>query len=144
MVVFGLAGTAYTLLMAGSGPETAKPSPKPSNVAYSLPKPPKPAPNAPVGVSISSLLSPVKAGSNTSVSIKTTPGAACSISVVYAGRASDDSGLAPKKADDYGLAIWTWTVGAAVPVGTWPVKVTCVHHGKSGVVQDDLRVAPQK
>lgn len=85
-------------------------------------------------------MSPVKAGSNTTISVKTTPKATCSISVVYAGAASTDSGLAPKKADAYGEASWTWTVGASVPAGSWPVKVTCTYKAKSGVVQQSLQV----
>jgi hypothetical protein len=103
-------------------------------------KPAQPSPNAPVGVAVDYLMSPVKAGSNTTITIKTTPKATCSISVTYNGVASTDSGLMPKKADAYGNISWTWTVGAGVPAGNWPVKVNCDYRAKSGRVQQDLQV----
>lgn len=141
IVLFGLAGVAYTLF-AGS-PEVkprAQSAPKPDANTYSAPKPVQPAPNTPVGVSVVSLLSPVLAGSNTSVSIRTIPTAICTISVAYNGVASTDSGLAAKTADAYGMASWTWTVGRGVPPGNWPVKVSCSHNGRSAVVQTLLQV----
>lgn len=140
VVLFGLIGTAYTLLAGGTGPEKAPDKPKKAPVDYSLPKPPKPSAKAPVGVSVGSLLSPVKAGSNTSMTVRTVPGARCSLSVVYDGVASTDSGLAAKTADDYGTVTWSWTVEPAVTAGNWPVKATCDRNGKSGVVQASLKV----
>lgn len=144
VVLFVLAGVAYTLFVGQSGPPPAKTTPKPAQTAYSAPKPVAPAPNAPVGVSVASLLSPVIAGSNTSLEVQTTPTASCAVSVVYNGAASTDSGLAPKAADAYGVAGWTWTVGSAVPAGSWPITVTCSYHGKSGVVKTNLQVTPKK
>jgi hypothetical protein len=144
IVLFVLAGTAYTLFLGQSGPAPVKTTAKPAQAAYSAPKPVAPAANAPVGVSVDSLLSPVSAGSNTSLQVKTTPGASCTVSVVYNGVASTDSGLAPKAADAYGIAGWTWTVGPGVPAGSWPINVTCSYHGKSGVVKTNLQVTPKK
>ncbi len=144
VVLFVLAGAAYTLFAGQSGPEPVKTTSKPAQTAYSAPKPVAPAPNASVGVSIDSLLSPVSAGSNTSLEVKTTPKANCTVSVVYNGVASTDSGLAPKVADAYGVAGWTWTVGAAVPAGSWPINVTCSYHAKSGVAKTNLQVTPKK
>jgi hypothetical protein len=144
IVLFVLAGTAYTLFLGQSGPPPDKTTSKPAQAAYSAPKPVAPAPNAPVGVSVDSLLSPVSAGSNTSLQVKTTPTASCAVSVVYNGVASTDSGLAPKVADAYGIAGWTWTVGAAVPAGSWPITVTCSYNTKSGVVKTNLQVTPKK
>lgn len=140
IALFLAAGTAYTLFLGQANPkQTATPAPQPASTPTEI-KPTPPAPNAPVGVSVDSLLSPVSAGSNTSIAVKTTAGANCTISVVYNGVASTDSGLAPKTADAYGLDSWTWTVGATVPPGSWPVKVTCAYKGKSGVVQQNLQV----
>jgi hypothetical protein len=104
-------------------------------------KPTKPAENASVGVSVQSLLTPITPGSNTSITIRTTPSATCIISVVYNDVPSTDSGLKAQQADDFGMATWTWTVGPSVPLGKWPVKVTCTYNKKSGVVQGDLVVA---
>ena len=144
VVLFVLAGVAYTLFTGQSGPAPAKTTSKSAQAAYSAPKPVAPAPNAPVGVSVDSLLSPVSAGSNTSLEVQTTPTASCAVSVVYNGVASTDSGLAPKAADAYGVAGWTWTVGAAVPAGSWPITVTCSYHSKSAVVKTSLQVTPRK
>ena len=104
-------------------------------------KPTKPAENTSVGVSVQSLLTPITPGSNTSITIRTTPSATCTISVVYKDVPSTDSGLKAEQADDFGMATWTWTVGVSVPLGKWPVKVTCTYNKKSGVVQGDLVVA---
>ena len=103
--------------------------------------PTKPAENASVGVSVQSLLTPITPGSNTSITIRTTPSAACTISVVYNDVPSTDSGLKAEQADDFGMATWTWTVGVSVPLGKWPVKVACSYNKHSGVVQGDLVVA---
>ena len=104
-------------------------------------KPAKPAANAKVGASIQALTSPVKPGDNTSLTVKSTPGASCAISVVYDKMPSTDSGLKPQIADDFGIANWAWTVEPSVPLGTWPLKVTCTYLEQSAVVQADLSVA---
>jgi hypothetical protein len=61
--------------------------------------------------------------------------------VVSAEPASTDSGLAQKNADEYGLLSWTWTVEPTVPLGKWPVKISCAYDGKGAFVQGDLVVA---
>jgi hypothetical protein len=136
------AGVGYTFFFGPTGKEAADtqsttPAPSPS----ALPKASKPAADAPVGVSVSSLLSPVAPGSNTSVSIRTLPEAKCKIVVVYNNVPAVDSGLAPKAADEFGTASWTWKVSAAAPEGTWPVNITCERNGKSGFVRGDLVVS---
>jgi hypothetical protein len=99
-----------------------------------------PAANAKVGASVQTITSPVAPGDNASITIKTTPTASCTITVVYNKIASKDSGLTQKVADDYGVVSWTWTVGGATPLGIWPATVTCVYGKNSAVVQGDLRV----
>jgi hypothetical protein len=104
-------------------------------------KPIKPAPNAKESASIQSLTSPVAPGDNAMVTIHTLPDSVCTISVVYDKTASTDSGLAQKNADEYGLLSWTWTVEPTVPLGKWPVKISCAYDGKGAFVQGDLVVA---
>lgn len=113
--------------------ETAPTAPAPKHV--------QPAANAPASAAIQMLSSPVAPGSNASIDVKTNPGADCTISVLYNKVASTDSGLSHKVADDYGLISWTWTIEKTVPLGKWPVKVTCIHNKLSAVVQGDIVVA---
>ncbi|MBL8160075.1 hypothetical protein JNJ66_06490 [Candidatus Saccharibacteria bacterium] len=99
-----------------------------------------PDPNNPVGVSLQMLTSPVDPGSNVSLTAKTTPTADCEIKVEYDKVPSTDSGLVPKKADEYGIVSWTWTVEESVPRGEWPVRVSCKFGEKWGVGGGDLVV----
>ena len=134
------AGAAYTFLMGHQASNT--PVHTTADVAPVEPaiKPSKPAPNAPESAAVESLTSPVAPGANASVAIKTNPGSKCTIAVVYNNVASTDSGLVAKIADDYGDVSWSWTVGPDVPLGTWPVKVTCAYNTRSAFVQGDLTV----
>lgn len=135
VVLFLAAGTIYTLLASQDGSTTTKKAPRTSAQSDASPdiKPPKPAANASVGIALNSLTSPVQAGENATMSIQTTAGATCSISVVYNDVPSRDSGLAAKKADDYGVVTWSWTVGKMTPVGQWPIQTNCARNGKSAV-----------
>lgn len=104
-------------------------------------KPTKPAANAPVGVAVHALTTPITPGSNASITVQTTPEVQCVISVEYNKIASTDSGLVVKTADEYGVVTWSWTVEPAVPLGKWPVNVTCTSDaGKSGMVRGELEV----
>lgn len=96
--------------------------------------------NAIMSASIQTITSPVVPGSNASVMVRTNPLATCTVSVVYDKTSSKDSGLGAKKADEYGLVEWTWTVENNVPLGEWPVKVTCANKKHTAVVENDLRV----
>jgi hypothetical protein len=135
------AGVAYILLSGGTDTE-AKPPPRQTAAKEPVVKAHKPAANAKESAAIEMLTSPVAAGSNASVNVRTLADSTCSIVVTYAGAKSTDSGLKPKTADDFGAVSWTWTVGNAVPAGNWPVTVTCVHNGRSAVVQSELQVTP--
>ena len=103
-------------------------------------EPTAPDPKANVGVAVQVLTSPLTPGSNASMSVHTYPQAKCSISVEYNEVAAVDTGLHDKTADEYGLAMWSWSVPNNAPLGTWPVWVTCAHHGLSGQVRGDLVV----
>jgi hypothetical protein len=138
-------GVAYTYFLGPDGTQTADAITAPVEAPAPQPaiKPTQPAADAKVSASVSMITSPVAPGSNSSVAIKTNAGAACKISVVYDKVETKDSGLTPKTADEFGTVSWAWTVGSSVPLGKWPVKVTCtnVKGDKSAVVQADLVVA---
>lgn len=142
MVLFALAGVVYVFVSPGAPaakPITVDKNSTASIDSYTL-KPTPPGPNAGVGVSVGSLTTPVKAGANASINIRTTATAKCSIAVIYNNAASHDSGLAPKVADAYGIATWSWTVPVTTPAGSWPVKVRCDYHKRWAVVESKQQV----
>ncbi len=141
VMVFLIVGVAYVYYVDNQTPlpkatQTAK-----NPVEQEVIKPVQPSANAPEGVAVETLLSPVKAGENTSISVRSNAGSSCTIVVSYdGGRVSKDSGLLPKPADVYGFTTWTWTVEPNVPAGTYPIKVTCVYNGRTGLVIGNLEV----
>lgn len=141
LILFVVAGVVYVFVVGRSSALDTK--------AVALPvaaptrqeiKPTAPATNAVESAAVELITSPVALGSNASISVKTNAKSSCAISVVYNNVASTDSGLGTKVADEYGTISWTWTVSKTAPVGTWPVKVTCVYNSRSAVVQADLQV----
>jgi hypothetical protein len=141
VAICGAAGVVYVLITGRSTISDAKAQPAPSpEPGAAIPKPPKPAPNAPESAGIESLDTPVKIGQNTSMSVKTLPDSVCAITFIYNNTPSKDSGLIQKNADDYGTITWSWTIGNEVPVGKWPAKVTCTLNKKSAVVIGDVEV----
>jgi endonuclease YncB( thermonuclease family) len=60
-----------------------------------------------------------------SVTVKTSPGAACTIDVRYKSGSSNAKGLEPAKADAQGQVTWSWKIGSNTAVGVWPVIVQC-------------------
>jgi hypothetical protein len=141
LAIFLVAGVAYVYFSGKKPYQPPKADKKPATVeAQPFPAPKKPSPNAKAGVAVNALISPVSRGANTSITIQTNATSKCTITAVYNGVASHDSGLTPKTANDYGIVIWTWTVDKTAPVGTWPVTVTCVYNGRSGVVIGNLEV----
>ena len=137
LLLFVGAGVAYVYISGrpGAKHETSE-VPVNTDESSPLPKPVAPGPNAPEGVAVGSLTTPVKIGANASLNIATNAGSKCTIIVTYNGVVSTDSGLGPKPSDAYGNVTWTWTINSAVPPGSWPIKVTCVYNGRSAVVQD--------
>jgi hypothetical protein len=141
VVIVG-AGVAYTWYTGQHTVEAvAAPVDETPPVSAPVIKPPNPAPNAKVGASVQMITSPVAPGANASITVKTNPTSECTIKVVYDTIISTDSGLSPKTADEYGIVSWTWTVEESVPVGKWPVKVTCAYNKNSAMVQGDLKIA---
>jgi len=97
-------------------------------------------PNAPVGVAIEVISSPIPRGGEALASVKSYPNATCVIKVMYNNVASTETGLESKVADDFGVVSWSWNVSGAVPIGSWPVDITCAHHSKSGYVQGSILI----
>ena len=136
ILLLGGIGAAYAWYTAQNAKVVVTETPTP--VTRTIKKAVVPAKNVPVGVSVTILTSPIKPGSNASITIKTKPLAACSIRIEYDKRPSTDSGLVPKQADEYGVVTWTWTVESTRPVGKWPIDVTCAEDEKSGYVRGEL------
>ena len=136
------AGTAYIFITDKTASTAVPISPMP--VSATAPageiKPKAPSPNAREGVAVELVTTPVRAGSQASVAVRTNPTSTCTITATYNGMVSHDTGLTPQTADSFGSASWTWTVDTAAPVGTWPVDITCTYHGRSGVGRADLEV----
>ncbi|MEO5691361.1 MAG: hypothetical protein ABIQ64_04195 [Candidatus Saccharimonadales bacterium] len=137
MVVGGIVG--YAWYSGQNASVIADETPLPTPVAPKT-TPQKVDDTVKVGISSQSFTDKVALGKNASLIIKTNPLAACSIRVEYDKQASADSGLVPKKADEYGVASWAWTVETSRPVGKWPVTVTCANAKNSAVLAVDLQV----
>ncbi|HET8884526.1 MAG TPA: hypothetical protein VFM68_03580 [Candidatus Saccharimonadales bacterium] len=145
LVVLVGGGVAYTWYMGQqpveNTPAVAAPiAPKPAPVI----KASKPAPNAKPSASVQLLTTPVMPGENASINVKTLAAAKCTITVVYDEVPSKDSGLGPKVADEFGIISWAWTVEPTVPLGKWPVTVTCTYNKRPAVVQGMLEVVAEK
>jgi hypothetical protein len=140
LVLFVGGGVAYTWYMGqnndSASAATAPVKAKPELVVKHV----QPGANTPESASVQSITSPVIPGTNSSVTVRTKADSVCKITVVYDKTASTDSGLVAKIADEFGMVSWSWTVGDSVPLGKWPVTVTCTHSGKSAVVVGDLLV----
>lgn len=139
VLLFGAAGILYTWYM-GRQPAPVVEEPK-IEKKQTVQTPSKPSEDAKVSAAIQSFTTPVRPGSNASISIHTLAGAACSIEVVYKDKqVSTDSGLMPKVADEFGIVSWTWSVESFRPVGTWPVNITCAYNSRSAYLRGDLVV----
>lgn len=142
LFIAAVAGLAYIWYVGNTKPVDVSaipdPTPKKAVVAQATEKP---APEGPVSVAEQAFTSPVVAGSNSSIMIKTRPGAACNITVTYKDKVrSTDGGLVPKTADEYGSVQWAWTVEPGRPVGRWPVEVTCALGKESGYYKAFLEI----
>lgn len=144
VVVVG-GGVAYTWYVGqqsveGTSSIAAPVDPTPAPVI----KPTKPAADAKQSAAVQILTSPVAPGSNASITVKTNAESDCTIKVEYNKIASTDSGLGPKKADDFGIVSWTWTVEETAAVGTWPVDVTCAFNDQTAMVRGNLVIEVEK
>ena len=142
LLIFVGGAVAYVYFTAKSSDEQNPPQSEAEKI--SLPEPSKPNPDNPVGASVVSITTPVKLGANSSVTVRTTATATCTIKVVH-GEPDDeiavkDSGLAAKVADQFGNVTWSWTMEETAPVGKWTAKVTCKYGKKSGYVEGYFQV----
>ena len=136
IILVFLAGSVYTYNLDAHSNKTVVSTPTVDSAQiYRTFTPTAPDPKAAVGAAVQLISSPVARGALASASIKTYPGATCSIKVMYNKVASTETGLGDKLADVYGVVSWDWTIASTVPEGLWPVNVTCSHHTKSGYVQ---------
>jgi len=143
LALFIGAGVAYTWYIGQNVDASSAIAVPVENNGDQVIKPTQPGDNVKVGISIQVPTLPVIQGSNASISIKTKPGAICSIEVVYNEIKSTDTGLVAKTADDWGIVSWSWTVEKAVPIGKWPVNMTCAKGDLSGFMRDELKVVSQ-
>jgi len=81
-----------------------------------------------------SLTSPVRAGTNASLTVSVSPRAPCTIEVSYGKVVSKAKGLGPKTGS---MITWRWRVGMSTPAGRWPIIVRC---GESGTLKLRIRV----
>ena len=121
-------------------PVAAGPSPAASSTPTPTPTPGSSArPSGAVMVTMTALTTPIAPGSNATATVKTTPGATCSIVVRYKSGPSKAAGLAPQTAAGAGIVSWTWKVGASTTPGSWPVTLTCTQGGVFGLGQSEPR-----
>lgn len=138
-VIVSTDGTTYEVQAARSGTPRAPPTERPTvaDVGFATPSPtPETAlPAAPVAVeptiAVLSLTSPISHGSNATLAIRTVPGAACDINVIYKSGASEAAGLGSQVANGEGDVTWGWKVGTRTTPGTWRIEVTCTGGGQS-------------
>ncbi len=64
-------------------------------------------------------------GNAASITVKTAPNTACTITVTYKSGPSQAHGLDPKSGDKDGIVSWAWIVGTNTTPGEWPINVTC-------------------
>lgn len=141
IALFVSAGLIYTWYVGQTAPVNTVIAPTTTSTSSKTKIRATPSADAKIGAAVQSITSPVAPGENTSIIIKTSVGAWCTISVIYDDVASKDSGLIGKTADEFGVVTWTWTVGPSVPLGSWPVKVACVRNSHSIVAGTDLVVS---
>ncbi len=78
-----------------------------------------------LSVRLISVISPVSPGNAASITVRSAPSAACTITVAYKSGPSQAQGLDPKTADKDGIVSWAWIVGTRTTPGEWPIRVTC-------------------
>jgi hypothetical protein len=111
---------------------TSEPSPGPTTVVASSP--------ASIEVAFIAFTSPVARSANATVGVQTSSGASCSIKVEYKSGASHAAGLEAKSADPTGAVSWTWQIGPATTVGSWPVTVACSSGGVPASAERDIEI----
>jgi len=128
-------GSVYKVEVAKQGQPSAPPA--------VTPKPTEPTSTAePIALTIEVvyLTSPISPGANASLSIRTVPGAACTIMVYYKSGPSQAAGLGPQNADGNGMAAWQWKVGTRTTPGVWRIVVTATVDGQRTTLEIPFEV----
>ncbi|MFC5401507.1 TadE family protein [Cohnella soli] len=81
---------------------------------------------------------PVQRGRKATLVIRTKPGTAVDLSILYKSGLSQAKHLGSATADESGLVSWTWHVSGNTTPGTWSIKVT---NGSGGVWEHLFEVA---
>ena len=76
-------------------------------------------------ITVVSVTSVARPGTDARLQIDTSPGTACGITVIYKSGSSRAQGLVPKRANDKGRIVWVWRVGTRTTPGTWPIVIEC-------------------
>lgn len=135
------AGFGYTWYMERQAPANVATPVTTTADAYAPPiQHVEPAANAKFGISVQILTTPVNPGEIATMSVRTRPGATCTITAVYNNVPSKDASLTPKVADTFGGASWDFTVDSTAPIGKWPITVTCKYGQQSIVAIGTLEV----
>ena len=142
LVLFFLAGFIYTYFSDRPGTAGKGTTQGPANQFSLVKPPPKPGPNAAVGVAEEAFDSPIAPGQDSSIIISTTAGASCQIALQMPSLKSSGQSLAPQIANAYGTVTWSWTVPSSTPFGSYPLSVKC-SYGKNWAVYDDILVVKQ-
>jgi competence protein ComEC len=77
-----------------------------------------------LAIDVVSLTTPASPGSTAKLTIKSAPGADCTITVYYKSGPSEAAGLGPQTAGSDGTATWQWKVGDRTASGAWRIVVT--------------------
>lgn len=112
-------GSGYSIETAKQGLSQAPPTAQPTSSAAGL------------SIKVVSLTSPIAPGQRATLTIQTTPGAACTIAVYYKSGRSQAQGLDPKNAAVDGTVSWSWKVGSSTTPGTWKIVVTATINGQT-------------
>lgn len=106
--------------------------------------------DVPIGSAIQSITTPISPGDNASIILRTTERSICSIAVVHIDdygrklRQLEDSGLVDKKADDYGVVSWTWTMPLDAALAEWKANMYCKRDSMSTESIGRIVVEPKK
>jgi hypothetical protein len=103
------------------------------------PNTPTPAP-ATLSIKLTARTATVARNKTASVTIRTSPRAACSIDVEYKSGRSKATGLGDKTANSSGDVTWSWKVGSNTTRGTWPIFIGCDLASSSGTIETSLTV----
>lgn len=150
LIILVTAGAIYTWYMGQNTPIYREDNASESKTYSDLKPTVNNDPNQAVGVAIQSMSSPVAPGSEVFISVRTTPGANCKISVEYNKdtvetmkmKVAPMSGpdLIDKKADDWGIVNWSWDVPTSAKIGKWYTTVSCYKGSKWANAVGDLIV----